>query len=202
MDDSIRNNSQGRTELRDRRIEGSLDWTHDPFFRPLIGIYAGGRLTCIIPTLWRAYGENSIWRCYFSQELPEDLETENITAICLENGELLYPPREARVAEPGAPMSVEDIVDAGRRRVRAFDYGGFESFLMLPLFDQLAILYQDFLGHFPTQAESILTLRGFNRATLAFSMHAMKSPPARKPKIDMIICRATNAVVAGACGEA
>lgn len=132
----------GRVRVRDGLIEGCFVWPHDPGFRPLIGLYAGGRLRQLGATFRRPLHEGRSWPCCFSFDLDEDLpELADLTVAVFETGDILHAPARPQVAV----RRVEDLIDAGNRRVRAFAYGGFCSFLLLPLDDQIAILCRDLL---------------------------------------------------------
>ena len=140
---------QPRICVGDGKVEGTLDWPYDQFFRPLIGFYSLGRLKEIISTVRRP-NEAGQWACYFSAELPKKLlDDGELLIACLETGNILYSrPHERRLAETPSHLEVEDIIDAGRHRTASFNYSGFPSFLLLPLIDQLNILYYDFCGRF------------------------------------------------------
>ena len=135
-----------RTNLRvaGRRIAGYFDWPHDPIFRPLVGIFTDGRLEHVAPSFRRPLPNRGPWPCYLSITLPKRLaETAAVTIACLETGDVLHPRWND---DSSLPLRVEDLIAEGRRATRGQVLDGFTAFLLLPLSDQIDILYRDLLG--------------------------------------------------------
>lgn len=141
---------RGRLRRRDDVIEGAFVWAHDPAFRPLIAIYADGRLRQLGTTYRRAIHERRSWPCCFSIELDEELaDREDLTVAVFETGDVLQPPQPGE--KPVA--TVEDLIEAGYHHARPFAFGGFVSFLLLPLNDQIQILCRDLLDRDAAETE-------------------------------------------------
>lgn len=132
----------GRVRRHDDIVEGAFVWPYDPVFRPMVAIYADGRLKQLGTTYRRATYERRSWPCCFSIELDEDLvDRQDLTIAVFETGDVLFAPPRAKQAI----LTVEDLIADSRQQGSSFSYGGFISFLLLPLNDQIDILCRDLL---------------------------------------------------------
>jgi hypothetical protein len=143
----------GRVRLRDERLEGAFLWPHDPLFRPMVGLYRNDRLESLTMTWRRPGGTEKSWPCCFCVELPE-AGIDGLSLRVFESGDLLYP--AAQTGPEPIVCTVENLMEAGRRRARPFPYGGFEAFLLLPIIDQIGIVYRDLLGREPVAKETAI----------------------------------------------
>jgi hypothetical protein len=132
----------GRVRRHEDVVEGAFVWRYDPVFRPMVAIYAEGCLKQLGTTYRRATHERRSWPCCFSIELDEELaDRQDLTIAVLETGDILFaPPRTGQTIR-----TVEDLIDDARQQGPSFSYGGFISFLLLPLNDQIDILCHDLL---------------------------------------------------------
>ena len=128
------------------RVEGYMLWPVDPFYRPTVALFVGGLLTSITPTFRHLSGETdkASWVCVFNIRLPEKpSKVGDRLLLCLETGAVLF---DERLSGGVSTYDIEQLLAEGLTQRSPWDASGFTAFLRLPVFDQLDLLYRDFLG--------------------------------------------------------
>jgi hypothetical protein len=184
--------NEARVRVSAGRIEGEFDFPHDPVFRPLVGIYRHGVLKSVIPA-WRQFTDaGHLWRCRFEGALPADVPDLNeLTVACTESGEVLHAPADDQISsgETG-PTLVEEIVALGRRQASAILSGGFRSFLLLSIVDQISIFCLDFLGRLPDGDETELYCSEIlaGKMTILDARDAIATCSDAQERYDRVVC--------------
>lgn len=159
------------------RLEGSLlsgicDWSYDPFYRPMIGIFVKGRLVRVVPTFRRPSPVASTgWACRFECDLGSIANgKDGFSVVCLETGEVLN--RSLKTIDGSRSkkevLEVKDLIDLADRGTSRWDAGGFMAFLDLAIPDQVDFMYRCILerGADPGGLESFAEQIQIGRMTI------------------------------------
>jgi hypothetical protein len=125
-----------------------MTWPVDAFYRPTVALFLGGGLISVSPTYRQSLGTGAkkpSWVCAFDVELPDKVSNvTNRLLLCLETGAVLF---DERLSEGrGLTCGVDELIGEALVARSPWDASGFTAFLRLPVFDQLDLLYRDYLG--------------------------------------------------------
>lgn len=135
--------------LSKERLQGYMPWPADPFYRPIVALFIGNKLASVTPT-WRHMLDTGagkpVWVCAFETALPQKVDnTTSKLLLCLETGSVLFhEPPSSREWESKCRFDQLAVEELSQRS--PWDASGFLAFLALSAFDQLDLLYRDFLG--------------------------------------------------------